>query len=148
MTVEELCLCAGRADATDDAFVASIQRGEITVRDGALDLSGLSAGQYCRIVGSTFNDGLHCWPVSDMVDAEFAGEVMALAIPPAVISLSVEIEEWVRSNKKALDAPYASESFGGYTYSKEGVSVPQSGSYASTGWRAHFRDQLNQWRRL
>lgn len=124
--------------------------GDFKVVGGALLLPDgfLKDGQYLRVIGSTFNDGLHCWPVSDMVDEGFAGEVMALAIPPAVVSLSQEIEEWVLSNKKALDAPYASESFGGYSYTKENVSVPQSGSYASSGWRAHFRDELNQWRRL
>lgn len=121
--------------------------GTFKVAGGALLLPDgfLKDGQYLRVIGSTFNDGLHCWPVSDMVDEDFAGEVRALAIPPAVISLSQEIEEWVQSNKKTLDAPYASESFGGYSYSKEGASSSQSGS---TGWRAHFRDQLNQWRRL
>lgn len=105
----------------------------------------LKDGQYLRVIGSTFNDGLHCWPVSDMVDEEFAGEVQALEIPPAVISLSSEIDRWRADNQKALDAPYASESFGGYSYSKEGSGSSQN---ASTGWRAHFRDQLNQWRRL
>lgn len=124
--------------------------GDFKVSGGALLVPDgfLKDGQYLRVIGSTFNDGLSCWPVSDMVDEEFSGEVQALAIPPAVISLSKEIEEWVLSNKKTLDAPYSSESFLGYSYSKEGVSVPQSGSYASSGWRAHFRDQLNQWRRL
>lgn len=124
--------------------------GTFKVAGGALLLPEgfLKDGQYLRVIGSTFNDGLHCWPVSDMVDEDFAGEVQALAIPPAVISLSGEIDRWRADNQKALDAPYASESFGGYSYSKEGVSVPQSGSYASSGWRAHFRDQLNQWRRL
>lgn len=121
--------------------------GDFKVAGGALLLPEgfLKDGQYLRVIGSTFNDGLHCWPVSDMVDEDFAGEVQALAIPPAVISLSGEIEEWVRSNQKALDAPYASESFGGYSYSKEGSVSSQNGS---TGWRAHFRDQLNQWRKL
>ena len=124
--------------------------GDFKVAGGALLLPDgfLKDGQYLRVIGSTFNDGLHCWPVSDMVDEDFAGEVRALAIPHAVIALSGEIEEWVRSNQKALDAPYASESFGGYSYSKEGASASQGGSYASSGWRAHFRDQLNQWRKL
>ena len=124
--------------------------GDFTVAGGALLLPDgfLKDGQYFRVLGSTFNDGLHCWPASDMMDEDFSGEVRALAVPPAVISLSQEVEEWVRSNRKALDAPYASESFGGYSYTKENVSVPQGGSYASSGWRAHFRDQLNQWRRL
>lgn len=114
--------------------------GALLVPDGFL-----KEGQYLRVIGSTFNDGLNCWPVSDMVDEYFAGEVRALAIPPAVISLSGEIEKWRTDNQNALDAPYASESFGGYSYSKEGSSSSQNGS---TGWRAHFRDQLNQWRRL
>lgn len=121
--------------------------GTFKVVGGALLLPEgfLKDRQYLRVIGSTFNDGLHCWPVSDMVDEDFAGEVMALAIPPAVISLSDEIEKWRTDNQKALDAPYASESFGGYSYSKEGSISSQNGS---TGWRAHFRNQLNQWRRL
>ena len=121
--------------------------GDFKVAGGALLLPDgfLKEGQYLRVVGSTFNDGLHCWPVSDMVDEEFAGEVRALAVPPAVVSLSEQIEEWRTDNQKALDAPYASESFGGYSYSKEGAGSSQNGS---TGWRAHFRDQLNQWRKL
>lgn len=114
--------------------------GALLVPDGFL-----KDGQYLRVIGSTFNDGLHCWPASDMVDEDFAGEVVALAIPPAVISLSVEIEKWRTDNENALDSPYASESFGGYSYSKEVASSSQN---VSTGWRAHFRDQLNQWRRL
>lgn len=124
--------------------------GDFKVAGGALLLPEgfLKDGQYFRVIGSTFSDGLHCWPVSDMVDEEFTGEVRALAIPPAVIALSREIEEWVKTNQKALNAPYASESFGGYSYSKEGASASQGGSYASSGWRAHFRDQLNQWRKL
>lgn len=117
-----------------------VSGGALLVPDGFLE-----DGQYLRVIGSTFNDGLHCWPVSDMVDEDFAGEVRALAIPPAVVSLSGEIEKWRTDNQKALDAPYASESFGGYSYSKEGSISSQNGS---TGWRAHFRDQLNQWRRL
>ena len=121
--------------------------GDFKVSGGALLVPDgfLKDGQYLRVIGSTFNDGLHCWPDSDMVDEEFAGEVQALAIPPAVISLSGEIEKWRTENHKALDAPYASESFGGYSYTKEGASSSQN---VSTGWRAHFRDQLNQWRRL
>lgn len=121
--------------------------GTFKVAGGALLLPDgfLKDGQYLRVIGSTFNDGLHCWPVSDMVDEDFAGEVQALAIPPAVISLSGEIEKWRTENQKALDAPYASESFGGYSYTKEGASSSQN---VSAGWRAHFRDQLNQWRRL
>lgn len=121
--------------------------GDFKVVGGALLVPEgfLKEGQYLRVIGSTFNDGLSCWPVHDMVDEEFAGEVRALAVPPAVVALSEQIDKWRADNQKALDAPYASESFGGYSYSKEGSVSSQNGS---TGWRAHFRDQLNQWRKL
>lgn len=121
--------------------------GDFKVVGGALLLPDgfLKEGQYVRVIGSTFNDGLHREGEADMADEEFAGEVRALAIPPSVIALSQEIGEWAKANQKALDAPYASESFGGYSYSKEGASSSQNGS---TGWRAHFRDRLNQWRKL
>ena len=121
--------------------------GDFKVVGGALLVPDgfLKEGQYLRVIGSTFNDGLSCWPVNDMVDEEFAGEVRALAVPPAVVALSEQIDKWRADNQKALDAPYASESFGGYSYSKEGAISSQNGS---TGWRAHFRDQLNQWRKL
>ena len=121
--------------------------GDFKVVGGALLVPKgfLKGGQYIRVLGSTFNDGLHREGEADMVDEEFAGEVRALAIPPAVIALAQEIGAWVKANQKALDGPYASESFGGYSYSKEGAGASQGGS---TGWRAHFRDQLNQWRKL
>ena len=68
--------------------------GDFKVSGGALLLPDgfLKDGQYLRVIGSTFNDGLHCWPVSDMVDEDFAGEVRALAIPAAARSFSV----WMR----------------------------------------------------
>lgn len=143
MTVEELCLCAGRADATDDAFVASIQRGEITVRDGALDLSGLSAGQYCRIVGSTFNDGIYLCPVAGLVDEVFDGAVFALRIPAAFVRLAEEIDAWQKANGVVAGA-YKSESFEGYTYDRGTDPVTGGG----VSWQSVFRREINRWRRV
>ena len=85
--------------------------GDFKVVGGALLVPKgfLKGGQYIRVLGSTFNDGLHREGETDMVDEEFAGEVRALAIPPAVIALAQEIGAWVKANQKALDGPYASE---------------------------------------
>ena len=59
--------------------------GNFTISDGAIDAIGLKEGQYFRIVGSTFNDGVHVYPAHDLKDEEFNGSVWAMAVPQAVI---------------------------------------------------------------
>lgn len=116
--------------------------GEFTIVDGELTLPHqfLQEGQYYRIVGSVFNDGLHRWPDGTLADEEFDGEVWALAVPAAVIELANEIDAW---RKKNPESAYTSESFGGYSYTK--------GSGADgmpMRWQDVFRRRLNQWRKL
>lgn len=118
-----------------------VHRGTFTVENGSIALPFVKEGQYFRVVGSVFNDGLHKYPESGMTDETFAGEVWAMAVPPAVVALSSEIEEW---SKKNPDSPYASESFGGYSYSR--VTSPNTG--VPMGWREVFRGRLNAWRKL
>ena len=145
MTVEELCLCANRADATDDAFVASIQRGEITIRDGSPDLAGLSAGMYIRIVDSLYNDGIYQCPVKNLMDETFDGAVFFLRIPAAFVRLAEDISEWQAANGGvASGGAYKSESFGGYTYER-GTDAVTGGAIT---WQSIFRREINGWRRV
>lgn len=104
----------------------------------------LQDGQYYRIIGSIFNDGIHkCGDGEDLTPETFHGAVWALAIPPALISLAVEINTWNAENALALTSPYQSESFGGYSYSK------QSGTDGeSVSWQTVFAARLNRWRKL
>lgn len=118
-----------------------VHRDMFTVENGSITLPFLMSGQYFRIVGSIFNDGLHKYPASDMTDEVFEGEVWAMAVPPAVIALLSEIEEWAKRNP---DSAYTSESFGGYSYSR--VTSPTTG--APMGWREVFRSRLNAWRKI
>lgn len=118
-----------------------VHRDTFTVENGSITLPFLASGQYFRIVGSVFNDGLHKYPASGMTDEEFEGEIWAMAVPPPVIALSSEIEEWVKKNP---DSAYTSESFGGYSYSR--VTSPNTG--APMGWREVFRGRLNAWRKM
>ena len=102
-----------------------IHSGEFTVQDGGITLPFLQTGQYFRVVGSVFNDGLHQYPAKDMTEETFDGAVWALAVPKSVISLADEIAAW--DEKNGVPGPYTSESFGGYSYSKatntSGVAV-------------------------
>lgn len=116
--------------------------GELHIVDGELVLPHqfLQDGQYFRLVGSVFNDGLHQWPDDTLADEEFDGEVWALAVPAAVVELANEIDAWRKQN---TETAYTSESFGGYSYTKGTAAdgMPMR-------WQDVFRHRLNQWRKL
>ena len=121
-----------------------IHSGTFTIEDGGITLPFLANGQYFRIIGSVFNDGLHQYPAADLVDEEFSGAIWALAIPRAVVDLADEISKWQTKNGEASTSPYQSESFGGYSYSK--ATDAETGG-AVTGQSA-FKKQVGAWRKI
>lgn len=121
---------------------ADIHYGEYTISNGSIDLPFLLDGQYFRIVGSVFNDGVHQYPAADLTDEVFYGAVWAMAVPPTLIALTAEIEEYNKSDSGKA-SPYTSESFGGYSYTK---ATDANG--APIGWKKAFASRLNQWRKL
>ena len=133
--------------------------GTFKIVSGVLDADFLMEGQYYRIVGSVFNDGLHRYGYdgkenadynSDDVhpdmraleDEEFTGVVYPLAIPYPILAIAKEIKKW-RENNPETDK--ISESFGGYSYSRAQTTV--GGSSTTGGWQAVFGSRLNKWRR-
>ena len=121
-----------------------IHSGTFTIKDGGITLPFLADGQYFRIVGSVFNDGLHQYPAVDLTDETFTGSVWALAIPKAVIELADEIQKWQEKNGEASVSPYQSESFGGYSYSK--ATDAETGGAVT--WQSAFKQQLSAWRKI
>ena len=121
-----------------------IHEGTYTIEDGGITLPFLANGQYFRICGSVFNDGLHQYPASDLKAETFDGTVWAMAVPQAVIDLATEIESWQTKNGDASVSPYQSESFGGYSYSK----ATDSATGGAVTWQTAFRSRLNAWRKL
>lgn len=117
-----------------------VHSGAFSVNCGALDCSYLRGGQYYRIIGSVFNDGLHRYGIDVLTDEQFSGEVWALAVPRSVINLADEIKEWRANNPETA---FQSESFNGYSYSRAA-----SASGAPASWEAVFRSRLNAWRKL
>lgn len=127
--------------------VNDIHTGDFSIMGGMLQgVDFLQEGQYFRVVGSVFNDGVHQFQSSELVDEEFHGAIWSMAVPKAVIDLSTEIEEWVKANKSAIDSPYASESFGGYSYSKNSGGYGGDGGGGAT-WQSHFASRLNPYRK-
>lgn len=127
-------------------FPTEIREGIYTVQSGELKLPFLQDGQYYRICGSVFNDGLHKYgDIEDRLTNEmFTGTIWALAIPKAVAELAETIEEWEAKNGEATASPYQSESFGGYSYTK----ATDSATGAPATWQTVFRNQLNPYRKL
>ena len=123
-----------------------IYSGEFAIVDGSIDLPFLLEGQYFRVVGSVLNDGVWQYPTSQLADEVFDGAVWAMRVPPSLIALAAEIEQWQTDNAAALASPYQSESFGGYTYSKSsGRSENSSNAFT---WQDQFATRLNPYRRL
>lgn len=121
------------------------------VTDGALPASvssRLLEGQWYRLEGSYLNDGLHQHPATDLVDETFDATISMLAIPRPLLRLAEDIQAWQDANGSAADGPYASESFGGYSYTIKSSATSQNGSGGLTGWREAFRDRLNAWRKM
>ena len=126
---------------------------------GAFEISGgkitdadfvevIQNGQYFRIIGSVFNDGVYRWDEElNLQDETFVGSVWLMAVPKDVIALSKEISDWLEKYGDAISSPYSSESFGGYSYTKSSGVSGDSGNGAK-GWQSVFANRLNRWRKI
>ena len=122
-----------------------ISNGKIT--DGDV-VSALQRDQYFRIVGSVFNDGVYK-NTNDLtlIDEVFVGSVTLMAVPKSFVDLANEIKTWQDANGVQASSPYASESFGGYSYSKA-IKSSGSGAGGSFSWKDAFASRLNNWRKI
>ena len=125
--------------------------GIFTIEDGTIQMDGqLADGQYFRIMGSLFNDGIHKYGSDVLTDETFNGSVWALSIPPQIVQLATDIEQW-QAKYGSIDSeamsPFQSESFGGYSYSKSGGGASDGVSGGGT-WQTAFRDRLASWRKI
>lgn len=133
-------------------FVKEIHSGVFEINEGGIEpLSYLQEGQYFRVVGSVFNDGV--WRndtegMAGMKAETFRGAVWAMAVPPAVIALDQEITQWIADNTDALNSPFMSESFGGYSYSKGSSAYGGNGNGGAYGWKDQFASKLSPYRRV
>lgn len=121
----------------------TIENGQIHPPDGSLQ-----NGQYFRIAGSVFNDGVHKYdPEEELTDEVFEGAIWSMGVPPAVIDLSERISAWVAKYGDSVSSPYQSESFGGYSYHKASSGRGNADSGNPT-WQSTFANELNRWRKI
>lgn len=123
-------------------------RGKFTIAQGTLVCNFLQEGQYFKVIGSVFNDGVHQYPSDSLHDETFVGEVWAMAVPPTFIALCDEIEAWVAKYGEAVESPYTSESFGGYSYTKASGSGANGAILPGTTWQSVFGSKLIHWRKI
>lgn len=115
--------------------------GTFSIASGMPDVDFLLPGQYFRVKGSVFSDGLHIYKGGQALpDETFSGEIWALSIPHTVTALAEEIAAYAEKNP-ATDK--VSESFGGYSYSRASGT-----SGAPLGWTGAFASRLAPYRRM
>ncbi len=129
--------------------------GDFAIIDGAVTPSfSILDGQYYRIVGSVFNDGVHKF--GDETDTltdepKFHGGIWPMRIPAQFLSLVDEITAW-QGKYGNVDSqnmsPYSSESFGGYSYSKSSGYNASGENGGGISWRAAFSSRLKPYRRI
>lgn len=122
-------------------FVVNIYTGDYVIEGSEISLPFLQQGQYYRIIGSVFNDGVYQYGHEQLINESFHGAVCALAVPQAVINIAEEISTWVANN--AVSGAYQSESFGGYSYQR---ATDKNGNPVT--WQSAFANRLNQWRKI
>ena len=124
--------------------------GTFTIEGGSIELPFLVQNQYYRIIGSLFNDGVHKYgDTSDVLtDETFDGAVWSMSVPPDVVALDSDIDAWKTKYAEASTSPYASESFGGYSYTIASGGNAQGSGYGGATWQNVFRSKLNKWRKI
>ena len=150
MDVSELCGNLNNWFEVDGLGRSAKISGTFEISGGALDLASfIPEGQYFRIVGSALNDGAHKYGDNDLTDETFKGEVRAMWVPNAVIGLIDDMNDWTAKYGDAVNSPYTSESFGGYSYTKAGAGDGSSGSGDTvTGAMAVFASKLVKWKKV
>ena len=130
--------------------------GGFEVKNGVIESyndgdMGLQEGQYFRVIGSVFCDGVWKYGTDTLPNDEvFNGAVWLLALPPDLVSLSGEIDKWMEKYS-AFDStnmsPFNSESFGGYSYNK-GQGASTTGGASPAGWQDVFGSRLLRYKKI
>lgn len=123
--------------------------GDVEIVDGVLkaNITPMN-GQYVRIVGSRFNDGV--WLYNDgfegLTDESFHGGVWALAVPKEVLALADDITAWKDKYGEMSYSPFTSESLSASSYSY--TKNESAGNGAGATWQNIFSSRLSRWRKI
>ena len=139
-------------------FVREPNPGSYTISAGVISPApSLIEGQRIWIVGSALNDGIYTYHAdgikddddnesAELSDETFDGCVCAMAVPKGVLSVVNDISNWLDQYGDAVNSPYTSESFGGYSYTKKSGTDAHGNDV--TDWKSVFGKALNTWRKI
>lgn len=106
-------------------FLRDKYNGTFTLVSGTAPLTALLDGQFFTIVGSALNDGVFqntAESLSKLKPETFTGHIWTMSVPVDFLELVEDIDK-LNAKVEELglqDKGYASESFGGYSYSLNG----------------------------
>lgn len=129
-------------------------RGEVKVENGLVVTpqgfgEAVQNGQYFRLIGSVFNDGVYKWTgeaIEGLTDETFHGAIWLMAVPKEVVKLADDIKEWLTKYGAQSVSPFSSENLSatGYSYTRATISADGTGG---SSWQASFARQLKRWRK-
>lgn len=131
-------------------FYKAKEVGRFSIVSGRISNRGVfKAGQYVRIIGSDFNDGVYKIEsltdgkinIASLEDEMFEGAIVALAVPKSFLSIVKDIEAFESSASSGI-SPYISESFENYSYTR----ATKDGKPLS--WVDLYGDRLSQYRKM
>ena len=123
--------------------------GTFTVENGRIALPFLREGQYYRILGSIFSDGVHRYgheAEDELTDEVFTGSVWALAVPKEVVDLASQIRSWQESYGETTLSPVTGESLtvNGYSY----TAATSGAAREKMTWRDAFAGPMRRWKKV
>lgn len=113
-------------DYCNNYFYKAKEVGKFSIVSGRLNNKGVfKSGQYIRIIGSDFNDGVYKIEsltdgkinIASLEDEIFEGAIVGLAVPKVFLNIVKDIEKF-EASASATMSPYASESFENYSYTR------------------------------
>ncbi len=118
------------------------------IHNNILNFNFIKYGQYFRITGSVFNDGVYCNIPEDLKrlkDETFKGAIWLMNVPADFIRLCEELEMF---NAKIAELSgnfrgYSSESWGGYSY-----NLPTSAPSYMQDWQNKLKQAMNSYRKI
>lgn len=122
--------------------------GTYTIENGSINASFLIPYQYFAIFGSKLNDGVYvndAEGLASLKDETFTGSVWDMHVPAEFIALCEDLDKFNTKvdELQLIDKGYASESWGGYSY-----SLSSSAPASMIMWQDRLNRSLNMWRKL
>jgi len=144
-------------DTDEYGYPLHTESGEFSIVGGAVSLHFLQEGQRFRIIGSVFNDGVYTYHESGctndddtdvaLADETFTGTICEMRVPFAVLDEVQRMHADLEKYGEALNGPYQSESFGGYSYTRA-TGADGSVYDAETEVLKRHAKRLKRWKKL